>query len=79
MPRRPSRREYERFRERLRTARIRAGLTQEQAAAGLGRPQSYISKVEGGERKLDALEAVSLARLYGCAIECLLAGTRPPL
>jgi len=48
----------------LRSARLRAGLTQEQVAAVLGRPQSFASKVESGERRLDPIELQDLARIY---------------
>ena len=40
----------------LRQLREDAGLTQEQLAAKLGRPQSFVSKFETGERRLDVLE-----------------------
>ncbi|TIP82538.1 MAG: helix-turn-helix transcriptional regulator [Mesorhizobium sp.] len=32
------------------------GLTQEQVAEKLGRPQSFVAKYEGGERRLDIIE-----------------------
>jgi transcriptional regulator with XRE-family HTH domain len=44
------------LRTRLRELRERADITQVQLAARLGKPQSYVSKVESGERKLDFLE-----------------------
>ncbi|MDR2032430.1 MAG: helix-turn-helix domain-containing protein [Azoarcus sp.] len=44
------------LRAQLRELRIRAGVTQAQLAARLGKPQSYVSKVESGERRLDFLE-----------------------
>lgn len=50
--------------EKLRQARLDAGLTQTQAALGLGRPQSYISKCEGSRRELRAHELVQFALLY---------------
>lgn len=50
---------------RLRRARTDAGLTQAQVAAELGRPQSFISKCESGERRIDPVELELLARLYG--------------
>ena len=40
----------------LRDRRARAGLTQVQVAGRLGRPQSYVSKYESGERRLDLVE-----------------------
>lgn len=50
---------------RLRQARKDAGLTQVQAAERLGKPQSFISKCESGERRVDALELMAFARAYG--------------
>ena len=41
---------YGRLRERLRAARIEAGLTQGQVGHLVGKPQSFISKIESGER-----------------------------
>lgn len=49
------------LRDLLIAARKKAGLTQAEVAARLGRPQSFIAKVEGGERRLDVIEFVSLA------------------
>jgi transcriptional regulator with XRE-family HTH domain len=56
---------YKAFLRRLHAARLAAGLTQEQVARALGRPQSFVSKCETGERRLDVLELESLARVYG--------------
>ena len=60
--------EYRRFTKRLRAARIAAGLTQVQAAKKLGRPQSFVSNCESGERRVDLIEAKAFAQLYGCKI-----------
>ena len=46
----------------LRRARKEAGLTQATVAERLGKPQSYVAKIEGGERRLDVVEFVALAR-----------------
>lgn len=43
-------------------ARQRAGLTQQDLARRVGKPQSFVSKVETGERRLDIVEFVALAR-----------------
>lgn len=56
--------EYQRFLERLRAAREAAGLTQVEVARRLGRPQSYVSKSESGERRLDVVELAEFAALY---------------
>ena len=56
---------YERFRLLLIKARKTTGLTQLQLAAKLSRPQSYVSKYERGERRLDVVEFLDLARVLG--------------
>jgi transcriptional regulator with XRE-family HTH domain len=43
-------------------ARKDAGLTQSELAARLGKPQSYISKAERGERRIDVVEFIDLVR-----------------
>jgi len=57
--------EYERFRKRLIAARKAAGLTQTQVATRLSRPQSFVSKYERGERRLDLVEFVEVAKAIG--------------
>lgn len=47
---------YNCFLELLRQARLESGLTQVELAQALGLPQSYVSKCEIGERRLDVLE-----------------------
>ena len=42
-------------------ARRDAGLTQAEIANRLGRPQSYVSKYENGERRLDVIEFLEVA------------------
>jgi transcriptional regulator with XRE-family HTH domain len=56
---------YHRFRALLVEARKAAGLTQQELAARLGRPQSYVSKSERGERRLDVVEFVEIALALG--------------
>jgi transcriptional regulator with XRE-family HTH domain len=56
---------YRRFLARLREARRQAGLTQAEAARRLGKPQSFLSKCESGERRVDFIELLALAELYG--------------
>ncbi|HRQ87885.1 MAG TPA: helix-turn-helix transcriptional regulator [Bacteroidia bacterium] len=55
----------ERFRGLLRQARIDAGLTQVELADKLGKPQSYVSKAELGERRLDFLETLDFCEACG--------------
>lgn len=47
----------------LKEARIKQNITQEKLAQALNRPQSFIAKVESGERRLDVVEFVHIARL----------------
>ena len=56
--------EYKKVVENLRKARAEAGLRQEDVAQKLGKPQSYISKIERGERRVDVIELKAFARLY---------------
>jgi transcriptional regulator with XRE-family HTH domain len=56
---------YEQFRLRLLSARNAAGLTQAQLAERLRRPQSFVSKYERGERRLDVVEFLEVARAIG--------------
>ena len=50
--------------ESLKKARVAAGLKQEEVAAKLKKPQSYISKIERGERRIDIAELHALAKIY---------------
>ena len=51
------------LRERLKAARIEAGLTQIELSKKLERPQSYVAKYEGGDRRLDVVELIDVCRL----------------
>jgi ribosome-binding protein aMBF1 (putative translation factor) len=58
-------RQAEQFREMMRAERERAGLTQTMLSQQLERPQSYVSKYERGERRLDVIEFLEVARIVG--------------
>jgi transcriptional regulator with XRE-family HTH domain len=53
---------YDRAPEQLVRARKAARFTQASLAESLGRPQSFVAKYEGGERRLDVAEFISIAR-----------------
>jgi len=57
-------RHYRLFLELLKQARKESGLTQAEVARKLSRPQSFISKFESGERRLDFVELQYLAKIY---------------
>jgi ribosome-binding protein aMBF1 (putative translation factor) len=58
-------RRHEYFRKTLTQARKKAGLTQLALAKKLGRPQSFVSKFERGERRLDVIEFLDVAKALG--------------
>ena len=55
------REQYAHFAASLRRARKEAGLTQTVVAKRLGRPQSFVAKYEGCERRLDPVEFLHIA------------------
>lgn len=67
-------RRYRVFLERLRLARQQSGLTQAQLARAVGRSQTWISKCELGERRVDYVELEDLAEALGKPLEWF--GTR---
>jgi ribosome-binding protein aMBF1 (putative translation factor) len=56
---------YERCLTGLVEARKQAGVTQTDLAAQLQRPQSFVAKYEGRERRLDVAEYLMIARALG--------------
>ncbi len=55
--------------EQLKKARIEAGLDQKKAAELLKKTQSYISKVESGQRRIDIIQLKEFARIYKKAVD----------
>ncbi len=64
--------EYAIFIERMKKARAESGLLQIEVAKAMKRPQSYISRVESGEYRLDILEVKKFAKLYGKSVDYFL-------
>jgi hypothetical protein len=56
--------EYDAFLVLLRQTRMKAGMTQSDATRALRRPQSFISKCESGERRVDVVERLQFCREY---------------
>jgi len=50
--------------ERLKKARLESGLGQVEVAKKLGKTQSYVSKIESGQRRFDVLQLKEFAKLY---------------
>ena len=65
---------YRQFLHLLRAARLDAGLTQAEVAAKLRKPQSFLSKCESGERRVDVIELEMLAGVYRKPIGYFLPG-----
>ena len=57
--------EYTRLIATLVAVRKKAGVRQQALAKKLGRPQSFIAKYEGGERRIDVVEFIAIVRALG--------------
>jgi transcriptional regulator with XRE-family HTH domain len=57
--------EHVRLIELLIAAREKADMTQQQLADKLGKHQSFVAKYEGGERRIDVIEFLHIARALG--------------
>jgi transcriptional regulator with XRE-family HTH domain len=57
-------RAYRAFRDRLIKARSDAGMTQGEVNDRMGKPHSFMSKCELGERRVDFVELQMLAKIY---------------
>jgi transcriptional regulator with XRE-family HTH domain len=57
--------EYERLVQILVAVRHEIGIRQHALAKKLGRPQSFVAKYEGGERRIDVIEFIAIARALG--------------
>lgn len=63
---------YQKLTAKLLSARQEAGLTQVEAGKKLKKPQEYLSKIERGERGVDAVELAEFAKLYGKPLDYFL-------
>ncbi|MHC9555289.1 helix-turn-helix domain-containing protein [Corynebacterium diphtheriae] len=56
----------------IRAARLRRKLTQSDVSAALGVPQSWVSNVEAGARRVDVAELMELASVLGISTSALI-------
>jgi transcriptional regulator with XRE-family HTH domain len=56
--------EYQNVLKKLKGARNESGFTQVEISQKLKKPQSYISKIERGERRIDITELSVIAKIY---------------
>ena len=64
MPRAIYTNEHQIIVNKLKQARAESGLGQVEVAEKLGRTQSYVSKIESGQRRFDVLQLKEFAKLY---------------
>lgn len=50
--------------EQLKKARFEAGFDQEKVAELLGKTQSYVSKIEAGQRRIDIIQLKEFSKIY---------------
>jgi len=58
--------------EKLIKARHEAGIDQVEVAKKLGKSQSYLSKIESGQRKIDVVQLQKFAKFYNKEINYFL-------
>ena len=56
--------DYKEFLAKLRRARKEAGLTQMRVSKILNKQQSFVSKCESGERRVDIVDLKKFAKIY---------------
>jgi transcriptional regulator with XRE-family HTH domain len=60
--------QYAVFLKVLRQSRERAGLTQVELAKKIGETQTFVSKCERGERRIDLIELRAFSRAFGLSL-----------
>ena len=70
---------YAVFLKVLREARERAGLTQVQLARKIGETQTFVSKCERGERRVDVVELRTFCHAFGVDLKLFIAALEKAL
>jgi transcriptional regulator with XRE-family HTH domain len=68
--------DYQFMIRRVKEARREAGMTQAEVAKALGRPLSFVSKCELGERRIDPIDLEKFADLYDKPFQYFFASRR---
>jgi len=55
--------------KKLKEARVAIGLDQKQVAEKLSKTQSFISKIESGQRRIDIIQLKEFAKIYKKSLE----------
>ena len=63
---------HKRLAELLSEKRKAAGLTQAEVAKAMGRHQPFIANIENGERRVDIIELIDLAKIIGFDVHQLI-------
>ena len=71
--------EYSQFLQLMIAARKDAKITQQQLATALHKPQSYVSKYERGERRLDVVEFLNITKVLKADPHCIIEELRKKL
>lgn len=64
MPRAIYENDHKQIVERLKKARLESGLGQVEVVKKIGKTQSYLSKIESGQRRFDVLQLKEFAKIY---------------
>lgn len=72
MPKTIYSKEYRHFLELMIQARKVSGITQIELAKKLKRPQSFVSKYENGERRLDVVEFIQVCKVLKVEAKAIL-------
>lgn len=74
-----SRSEYQSCLAILRETRVKAGVSQNELARRLGRPQSWVEKCESGARRVDFVELIQIAKALDVSPVTILQACRKKL